>query len=170
MTSDGEIIHSITIEQVRDQLSEESDPKAIKRLTAVREYLAGHSPAEIETKYGWAEDTVYGWLYRFQDRDFEDALYDDKPPGREPKLTDSEFQQFGHAVNAEPAEAGYDEPVWTTQLAQTYLLETFEVSYSQRHVRRLLHQAGLSRQKPRPQPASADPAERDAFQEEAQKK
>jgi hypothetical protein len=33
-------------------LADESDPKAIKRLTAAREYLEGLSPARIHTKYG----------------------------------------------------------------------------------------------------------------------
>jgi hypothetical protein len=49
MTEHGNKISGVTVEQVRDRLAEETDPKAIKRLTAAREYLAGLSPAEIET-------------------------------------------------------------------------------------------------------------------------
>ena len=49
MTGHGNKISGVTVEQIRDQLVEETDPKAIKRLTAAREYLAGLSPAEIET-------------------------------------------------------------------------------------------------------------------------
>ena len=49
MTKHGNKIPGVTIEQVRDRLAEETDPKAIKRLTAARESLAGLSPAEIET-------------------------------------------------------------------------------------------------------------------------
>ena len=60
MTKHGNKISGVTVEQVRNQLAEETDPKAIKRLTAAREYLAGLSPAEIETEYGWHEQTVYG--------------------------------------------------------------------------------------------------------------
>ena len=97
MTKYGGKVPDVTVEQVRARLVEETDPKAIKRLTAVREYLAGLSPAEIETKYGWDEQTVYGWLDRFEERGFEDALYDDKPPGQEPELTDEQFQQIGRA-------------------------------------------------------------------------
>lgn len=52
------------------------------------------SPAKIERKYGWHEQIVYGWLDRFEECDFEDALYDDKPPGRPPELSDAQFQQL----------------------------------------------------------------------------
>jgi hypothetical protein len=41
------------VERVRESLADEHDPKAIKRLTAAREYLAGLSPEDIEEKYGW---------------------------------------------------------------------------------------------------------------------
>jgi len=60
MTQYGGKIPNLTTEQVRDQLADETDPKAIKRLTAAREYLDDLSPAEIETKYGWNEQTIYG--------------------------------------------------------------------------------------------------------------
>ena len=53
MTKHRNKIPGVTIEQVREQLADETDPKAIKRLTAAREYLAGLSPAKIETEYGW---------------------------------------------------------------------------------------------------------------------
>ena len=60
MTKHGNKIPGVTIEQVREQLANETDPKAIKRLTAAREYLASLSPTKIDTKYGWHEQTDYG--------------------------------------------------------------------------------------------------------------
>ena len=41
MTEHGNEISGVTVEQIRDQLVEETDPKAIERLTAARESLAG---------------------------------------------------------------------------------------------------------------------------------
>lgn len=86
MTKHGNKILGVTVERVREQLSEETNPKAIKRLTAPREYLAGLSPVKIEAKYGWHEQTIYGWLNRFEELGFEAALYDDKLLDREPEL------------------------------------------------------------------------------------
>lgn len=52
MTKPGNKILGLTTERVCEQLADETDPKAIKRLTAAREYLEGLSAPEIETKYG----------------------------------------------------------------------------------------------------------------------
>jgi len=41
MTEHGNEISDVTVEQVRDHLAEETDPKSIERLTAARESLAG---------------------------------------------------------------------------------------------------------------------------------
>ena len=52
MAKDGNKISDLSVERVRELLADERDPKAIKRLTATREYLAGLSPDDIEEKYG----------------------------------------------------------------------------------------------------------------------
>jgi len=169
MTKHGNKIPGVTVKQVRDQLVEETNPKAIKRLTAAREYLAGLSPAEIESKYGWHEQTVYGWLNRFEERGFEAALYDDKPPGREPELADDQFEEFAETLQDPPDKAGYDEPVWTSKLARQFLLEEFDIAYSLRHVQRLMRKAEVSWKKPRPEPSSADQEELEEYDEELEK-
>jgi len=48
-------------------------------------------------------------------------------------------------------------------LARRFLREEFAVEYSQRSVRRLLTEAGLSHRTPRPQPPTADEDERRQF-------
>ena len=82
MTKEGGKIPDLTKRRVREQLADETDPKAIKRLTAAREYLEGLSPDQIEEKYGWNRQTVYNWLGRFEERGFEAALYDAPRSGR----------------------------------------------------------------------------------------
>ena len=109
MAEDGSKIPELTKGQVREQLADESDSKAIKRLTAAREYLEGLFPAGIHTKYGWYERTIYGWLDRSEEREFEDAPYDDRP-GRPPKLSDDRFQQVAETLHNSPEKEGYDEP------------------------------------------------------------
>jgi transposase len=170
MTKHGNKIPGVTVEQVREQLAEETDPKAIKRLIAAREYLDGLSPAKIEIKYGWHEQTIYGWLHRFEERGFEAALYDDKPPGREPELADEQFDEFAETLQDSPEEVGYDAPAWTSKLAQQHLLEELDVAYSRRHVQRLMKKAEVSWKKPRPEPSSAIEEELEEYDEEVEKK
>ena len=52
MAKAGSRIPDLSVESVRESLADERDPKAIKRLTAAREYLAGLSPEDIEEQYG----------------------------------------------------------------------------------------------------------------------
>ena len=110
MAEDGSKIPELTKGQVREQLADESDPKAVKRLTVAREYLEGLSPAGIHTKYGWCEQTIYGWLDRSEECEFEDAFYDDDRPGHPPKLSDDQFQQVAETLHNSPEKEGYDEP------------------------------------------------------------
>ena len=165
MTKEGNKIPDLTKGRVREQLADETDPKAIKRLTAAREYLEGLSAGDIETKYGWDRQTVYNWLNRFEERGFDAALYDDSRPGRPSELSDQQFEQFTAVLHELPEEAGYDAPAaWSTALAQHYLIEAFNIAFSRRHVRRLMHKAGVSPKRPRPEPASADEEEREEFE------
>jgi transposase len=170
MTKEGGKVPDLTTSRVREQLADETDPKAIKRLTAAREYLAGLSPDEIEAKYGWDRQTVYNWLDRFEERGFEAALYDDSRPGRPSELSNDQFDQFAAALHEPPEKSGYDAPAWSTALSQQYLIETFDVAFSRRHVRRLMHKAGVAPKRPRPKPASADEVEREEFEETVEKK
>ena len=59
MAKAGSRIPDLSVESVRESLADERDPKAIERLTAAYEYLAGLSPEDIEEKYGWDRQTVY---------------------------------------------------------------------------------------------------------------
>ncbi len=161
MTKHGDKLSDLTIEEVTERLREESDGKAIKRLVAAREYLDGNSPAEISTKFGWPEQTIYSWFDRFESNEMDEALYDESPPGRPGALTQEELERFKHAVSNPPEEAGYDVSAWSTALAQEFLRDEFGQEFSRRHVRRLLKRAGLSWQTPPPQSPAADEQNRD---------
>jgi hypothetical protein len=110
MAKEGNKIPDLTKRRVREQLADETDPKAIKRLTAAREYLEGLSPADIEAKYGWDRQTVYNWLNRFEERGFDAALYDKSRPGRPSELSNEQFEQFTAVLHEPPEEIGYDDP------------------------------------------------------------
>ncbi|MFB9809399.1 winged helix-turn-helix domain-containing protein [Haladaptatus pallidirubidus] len=68
-------------------------------------------------------------------------------------------------VNVAPSEGGYDAPVWTPTLIRTYLEETFDITYSREHCRKLLHSAGLSDLQPgRVTTRSVQPSNDDSVQ------
>ena len=96
-------------------------------------------------------------------------MHDESPPGRPASLTEDEFEQFQRAVHNPPTEVGFDAPAWSSALAQEYLRREFDQQFSRRHVRRLLNEAGLSWQTPRPQPPTADEGKREEFREDLKK-
>ena len=143
--------------------------KSIRRVVE-REVEPEWTTSDIEDKYGWDRQTVYNWLNRFEERGFDAALYDKSRPDRPSELSDDQFEQFTAVLHEPPEEAGYDDPAWSTALARHYLIKTFDVAFSRRHVCRLMRKAGVSPKRPRPEPASADEDEREEFEETVEKK
>ncbi|WP_228842400.1 helix-turn-helix domain-containing protein [Halococcus agarilyticus] len=128
MTKRGDKLAGVSTAHLHQRFIEETDPKAVKRLTAALEYKLGLSPAKIEAKYGVPEQTVYDWHDRFAERGIDAALHDTPRPGRPRLLSRENHQRFVAAVNAVPTEVGYDAPAWSPALARTSLEETFDIT------------------------------------------
>jgi transposase len=104
-------------------------------------------------------------LERLADEPFEDVIYDDHRSGRPTDLSDQEYDQFVTALHESPEAVGIDAPAWTVPLAQHYLTDEFDVDYCERHVRRLMREAGLSWKTARPQYYKADERAQEAWRE-----
>lgn len=142
--------------------------KPTQRLMVGILYKVGISVPTIADWFDMRGNTVYNWFDRIDNESINHAIYDDSPSGRPAKLDDHQKQQLKDVLHESPEDAGYDEPVWVPQLARQYIKDDFDVEYSVRHVRDLMSEAGMSWQTPRPQPASADPEEREQFSEHFQ--
>lgn len=59
MTGWGKKLVGVDEEQLRQQLRTETDPKAVKRLTAALLYAGGSSLYEIERLLGFPTQTIY---------------------------------------------------------------------------------------------------------------
>lgn len=156
-------LEDVSVEGLEASLDDADGKREIQRLMVAIMYKRGPSVPMIAEWLDMRERTIYNWFDRLEERSIEDAITDDQRPGRPTKLRDSERETFTSAVNKPPAESGYDQPAWSTNLAQQFLREAFDTEYSQRTVRRLLSEAGLSHQTPRPQPPTADEDDRRQF-------
>ncbi|AKH96617.1 IS630 family transposase [Halanaeroarchaeum sulfurireducens] len=167
MTKWGEKINDISIEELQEKLaSVDNDAKAVKRLMVAIAYKHGTSPADIEDMYGISKKNVYQWLDRFEERELDDALYDEPKPGRPPKLSDDQREKLQHVLEKAPEDAGYTGiQAWTPQFVQHWLKTHFDVEYTLRHVRRLMDDAGLSWRTARPEHYEANPEDVAEFQE-----
>ena len=162
-------LENISIDDLREALEHVEDKKATQRLMLAILYKQGPSVPMIADWFDLRETLVYRWFNEMEEQSLMDAIHDDPPPGRPSKLTDEQRNQFEEALHKTPEEVGYDAPAWTSKLARRFLKEEFNVDYTLRHVRRLLKDAGLSYQTPRPQPPTADEDEREEFRTDIKK-
>lgn len=156
-------LDNVSVMDLEAALEEVEGKQETRRLMVAILYKRGPSAPMIAEWFDMRERTIYDWLDRLEERPIEDAITDDHRSGRPPKLDDTDRETFEDAVNQPPTESGYDHPAWSTALAQRFLREEFDVKYSQRHIQRVLTEAGLSHQTPRPQPPTADDDSRQQF-------
>ena len=100
---------------------------------------------------------------------FDAALSDTSRPGRPSELSDDQFEQFTAILHEPPEEIEYNDPAWSSAFDQHYLIEAFDVAFSRRNIRRLMHKAGVPLRRPWLKPASADKDEREQFEETVEK-
>lgn len=161
---------NVSSEDLRDVLADVEGKKPTQRLMAAINYLE-EDDATMETiaqRYGYTA----GWLSRWLDRlerletePFEAVVYDEPRSGRPSELSEREMKQFTDVVHDPPEEVGIDAPAWSVPLARTYLNEEFGVEYSDRHVRRLLREAGLSWKTARPEFYKSDERAKEAWKD-----
>lgn len=159
----------ISLEQLHDALDQVDAKKPTQRLMLAILYKQGPSVPMIADWFDLRERLIYRWFNEMEEEPLMEAIYDDSRPGRPTKLTDEQREQFEDAVQNPPEDVGIDAPAWTPTIARHYLNTEFGIEYTLRHIRRLLTEAGLSWQTPRPQPPTADEDERDEFQEDLKK-
>lgn len=168
MTKVGEKLAGVDEAQLRQQLREETDPKAVKQEVVALLYVAGHSPYAIEEVLGIPAQTAYDWLDVVAERDL-DALGDAPRPGQPTRLTDDQWAALRETLAAPPEEAGYDAPAWTPRLVRHLVADAFGVEYSLAHIYRVMKRAGLSYQTARPRHHRADPAAQREWRREFKK-
>lgn len=156
----------ISLDKLHEVLEQIEGKRPTQRILAAIAYKDGVSQTQISEWNDTGRRTVYSWLMRFDtDEPLTGAVTDAHRSGRNRKLSEIELQEFRQTVQDSPQEAGYDETAWTTTLVRHHLNETYDVEYSIPSCRRLLKEAGLSYQKPRPENVKADPEDRDRFDE-----
>lgn len=162
-------LENVSVEELEAALDEATGKRETTRLLVAIIYKRGPSAPMIAEWLDTREQTIYRWFDRLEEEPIRQAVQDRHRCGRPPKLADDDREQFQDAVHKPPTESGYDQPAWTTALAQQFLKDEFGVEYSRRHVQRLLKDAGLTWQTPRPQPPTADEDERTEFWESTKK-
>ena len=157
-----EHLDEITVEDLQDALDRVEGKKPTQRLLAAIAYKNGVTQTELAEWYDVERRTIYSWLKRLDADSLDEAVEDEKRPGRPRKLSEAEQQKFAHALQESPTEFGYDAPAWTPALVQKHLEETYDVEYSIPSCRRLMKEAGLRFRKSQSGTTDADEQHEDS--------
>jgi len=163
-------LENVSADDLRETLAKVDDGDAVKRLMAAITFkeideLSQKGAAEL---YGFSSSWASKWfqrLERLEEEPFEEVVYGEPRDGKSPELTEQEHEQFIEALHNPPEESGIDAPAWSVPLARYYLREEFDVEYCERHVRRLMSEAGLSWKTARPEYYKSDERAQEAWQE-----
>lgn len=136
------LLDGVSTDQLHDALAEVEGKKPTQRLLFAILYKQGPSVPMIAEWFDMRAQTIYRWFEAMETEPLHEAIHDDPPPGRPPKLSESAYEQFLQTLEAPPSNVGYAADAWTTELVSQHLLEEFGVEYSRRHVRRLIADAG----------------------------
>ncbi|WP_129115533.1 helix-turn-helix domain-containing protein [Halegenticoccus tardaugens] len=134
----------VDADAIREALGAASEAKPAKRLMVALAYKDGVAVSTLSKRYGIPRSTVYYWLDRFENESIEDAIEDEKRPGRPRKLSAVEQEVIRGDLGKPPAEHGYDAAEWTPVLLREHIERRTGVSYSLGHTRRLLSELSAS--------------------------
>lgn len=127
------------------------------RLMAVRRVREGERPSEVIRSYGLCRTTIYKWLSAAARRG-DEALKARKATGRPPALSPRQKQQVFRWINGkDPRQYGFDFGLWTRAIVAQLIAEKFGVALGRTAVGRLLHQLGITPQKPLRRAYERDP-------------
>jgi transposase len=163
-------VKNVSVEDLHRVLAEVYEADAAKRIMAAITYEEIDNLTQIDAAGldGFSISWVSKWftrLERLADEPFEEVVYNKPREGRPSKLSDKEHDRFVEALHNSPEEVGYDALARSVPLARHYLSEEFGVEYCERHVRRLISEAGLSWKTARPEFYKSDERAQEAWQE-----
>jgi len=134
MKTDGRALDHATLTELRKR--------------GVAAVQAGESPTLVAAALGVNLRTLFRWLALYR-RGGWGQLDAGKRGGRPPKLDSRARRWIYHTVsNKNPQQLKFPFALWTAGMVQTLIAERYKVALSHSSVCRLLHQLGLSAQRP----------------------
>ncbi len=144
---------------MRDNDGRKLDHKTLEqiRIRAVQQIQQGAHPEAIADALGLARSTVYGWLAKYREGGL-DALRARPVPGPRPKLSSAQLRRlYTLVVGKDPRQLQFRFALWTRDMVRELIRREFDVALSAVSVGRLLHQLGLSPQRPLDRAYQQDP-------------
>jgi len=136
-----------------------------ERLRAVQAVGRGQRAEVVAEVLGFARSTVFGWVQAARIGG-EQALETRPTPGPPPRLAAKQMQRLRKLlVGRDPRQLQFEFALWTRALVAELIEREFGVKLSLATVGRILHQLGMSPQRPVYRAWQADPAAVEAWKQ-----
>ena len=136
-----------------------------ERLRAVQAVERGQRAEVVAEVLGFARSTVFGWVQAARIGG-EQALETRPTPGPPPRLAAKQMQRLRKLlVGRDPRQLQFEFALWTRALVAELIEREFGVKLSLATVGRILHQLGMSPQRPVYRAWQADPAAVEAWKQ-----
>lgn len=133
------------------------DAQADLRRNAVRQVLAGESPEDVARIAGRHRSWIYRALKAYETKG-EEGLGVHKAPGKPPILDDRKRQALRKIILGKtPDQLRMEFALWTVDQVVAYIVQRWEIRLSISTATRILHDLGLSFQKPLTKAFQQDP-------------
>jgi len=162
-------LDDITLEELQELRERTEGEIPRERVLAAIARKQGDHLDKLAERHDVVEKTIRNWLDRFEKLPLEEAPYDEARSGRPAKLTEHQRDELFDDFKKSPEEFDYNRQAWTSTLASHHIEEKFGVEYTDRHVRYLMEEAGLSWRTARPRHTDADPEAEEEFKDTVQK-
>ncbi|GGK09677.1 hypothetical protein GCM10007063_35160 [Lentibacillus kapialis] len=155
------------IQAIKGAMKDTKDLRLFKRYQATFKYLKGRPMHEIAAFIGCSEKTIYNYVNAYKSHGLA-GLIPGESPGRPRHLTEEQEQEvYDTIVNQMPVDVDFPaEMNWTSSLIREWIKQKYNVTFSDRGVRALLHRLGFSYTKPTYTLAKADPEKQEVFKKE----
>ena len=140
----------------RQEAQTDKAPRVALRLQALLLSADGHTPPHIAQLLHVHRSRVHQWVRHWMDHGI-DGIKEGHRSGRPRALSDAQCQELHDIIESGPVAYGLTTGVWTSKIVAEVIEEEYAVQYHPGHVRKLLHQAGCSVQRPATRLVQADP-------------
>jgi len=118
-----------------------------RRLRAIEMIKEGKKKARIAEELNVSRAAVTIWWNKYSDKG-NNGIAKKQRPGRPPKVSREHIASLPELLKKGAMAYGYSTDLWTTKRVAELIEKEFGVSYDRDHISRILHQLGMSWQRP----------------------
>ena len=159
---------SYSVRRLQERILKENDERVRSRIQILINIKEGHNHRDIASMIKISVGKVSLWRLRFEKEGFS-GLLDKKGRGRKAKLTGKQLQQLGTTIDEGVATKDGYRRGYKTKDVKIHIQQSFNVNYTDRHCRYLLHKEGFNLKVPRPRNKSRNQENVDDFKREFKK-